>query len=100
VSRRLDPGANGVPAVWRPRSGCARRTGDLHRRLAERGVTTFNFYAPPSWEPHVSVGFHVPAARQPEAVRIVSELGPAEVGFAGITVWTIATDELEYIRRF
>lgn len=103
-SVRVLPGASGVVALCLdPNSPAvplrvAHRL--LHRRLAERGVTTFNFYAPLAWEPHVSVGFHVPAALQPEAVRIVSDLGPAKLGLAGITAWTIATDELDYILRF
>ncbi len=119
---RLLPGESGVVALCldpgpahredgTPPSGASARSDPhglalrrahrlLHRRLAARGITAFNFYAPPAWSPHISIGFHVPEPLRREAVRIVAGFGPVDVGFSGITVWTISTDEQDLLVRF
>ncbi|WCC79881.1 hypothetical protein O6R08_10615 [Cutibacterium equinum] len=61
----------------------------LHRRLAEVGVTTFNYYGPRWWNPHVTMGYQVPPALQGRAVEILADVVPLEVGVMGISVWCV-----------
>ncbi|AMS05575.1 hypothetical protein DUY81_02655 [Acidipropionibacterium acidipropionici] len=96
----LLPSSSGVIAL-RP---CEDAVGELragHRELDERlagaGVTTFNYYGPSRWQPHVTVGFQVPKALQAGARGILAGHAPVEVAFSGISVWTVGTDELEML---
>ncbi|AXE37503.1 2'-5' RNA ligase family protein [Acidipropionibacterium virtanenii] len=73
---------------------------ELHERLAGAGVTTFNYYGPPLWRPHVTVGFQVPDALTTFARTLLAGHVPVEIAFCGISVWTVGTDELEMLARF
>lgn len=95
------PGASGVVAlIVAPEARLRRAHRRLHDRLASDGVTTFNFYSPAVWFPHVSIGFHVPAAQLDQAQQMVAGFAPMEVGLAGISMWTIGTDEQRLLIRF
>ncbi|MDO4412453.1 hypothetical protein [Cutibacterium sp.] len=62
----------------------------LHRRLAAVGVTTFNYYGPRWWNPHVTMGYQVPLELQRRAVEILANVVPLEVGVTGVSVWHVA----------
>lgn len=72
----------------------------LHERLARAGVVTFNYYGPPLWRPHVTVGYQVPRAQQDLARAILARHLPMTVGFGGITAWTVGTDEVRTLMEF
>ncbi|WP_027587254.1 2'-5' RNA ligase family protein [Acidipropionibacterium thoenii] len=95
------PGASGVVAlIVEPEARLRLAHRRLHDRLASDGVTTFNFYSPAAWFPHVSIGFHVPAAQLDQAQQMVAGFAPVEVSLAGISMWTIGTDEQRLLIHF
>ncbi|MGK2309667.1 hypothetical protein [Cutibacterium sp. V970] len=74
---------SGIPEVLR------RPHEALHHRLAGAGVTTFNYYGPRWWNPHVTMGYQVPPAFQGRAVEILADVVPLEVGVTGVFVWCV-----------
>ena len=64
----------------------------LHERLAGTGVTTFNYYAPGRWHPHVTLGYGVPAERLDEAALLLQEWVPMRVGVDSLTLWQVGPD--------
>lgn len=99
----LLPSSSGVIAL-RPGEGAVGvlRAGhrELHERLAGVGVTTFNYYGPSRWQPHVTVGFQVPEPLRRAAGELLGRHTPVEVAFSGISVWTVGTDGLDMLAEF
>ena len=65
----------------------------LHRRLAEVGVTAFNYYGPRWWNPHVTMGYQVPPELRGRAVELLADVVPLEVGVMGISVWCVGNGQ-------
>ena len=55
-------------------------------------VTTFNYYAPGRWHPHVTLGYGVPAERLDEAALLLQEWVPMRVGVDSLTLWQVGPD--------
>ncbi|WP_130864590.1 2'-5' RNA ligase family protein [Acidipropionibacterium timonense] len=81
-------GAGGPDLAPGPLLGEHRR---LHERLARAGVTTFTYYGPEHWHPHVTVGYRIPAHRVGAAVDLLGAWAPARVGVRAVTVWEVGS---------
>lgn len=97
-----EPPARGRRGLLAPGPVARLRAGHrlLHERLARAGVVTFNYYGPPVWRPHVTVGYQVPQAQQDLARAILARHVPMTVRFGGITGWTVGTDEVRTLLEF